>query len=70
MKSITAAASLFGLANAGDGGYNYATSNGADWGDLDIEGNVCSEPGGSPINVNTDKSLYVNYDVGLDNLQT
>ena len=42
MKSIAVAASLFGLARSGDGGYNYA-SNGGDWGTIEgIENNICS----------------------------
>jgi len=48
---------MFGLISAaGDLPYDYAT-NGADWGSIDGY-EYCNEPGGSPINVNTDKSLY------------
>jgi len=57
MKSIAAAASLFGVASAaGATPYTY-TTNGADWGSIPGY-ESCNDPGGSPIDVKTDTSLY------------
>lgn len=67
MKTISAAASLFGLANAaGSTPYGYA-SNGGDWGSIaGYEG--CNEQGGSPIDLSTSLSQFTNYESAQDNL--
>jgi len=44
-------------ASAAGDGYDYFTSNGEDWPDLEIDGNMCGGPNQSPINL----SRYGSY---------
>jgi len=69
MKAIVAAAILFGHMNGAtleeSKTFDFV-QNGADWGSI-AGAEDCNKPGGSPINVNTDMSLYKNYFASLDN---